>query len=161
MPVYLSEKNFFQWPGKFLSGGRLNNFLKAACCLGLAKSFKFFHFIDDFVNFISFQYFHQLHWNAEIFQTIWASRLRLWVKSLSLNIKQYYNKTAINQMGLFIKYVTYKMTFFIPFTWVTLCQIYSITSPVLFNKSNKLWNKRKEDFLYMWLFQRIAVCQGS
>ena len=84
------RKIFFQWPGKFLSGGRLNNFLKAACCLGLAKSFKFFHFIDDFVDFISFQYFHQQHWNAEIFQKISASRVRLRVNfSWKVTFSQY------------------------------------------------------------------------
>ena len=52
------------------------------------------------------------------------------------------------------------MAFFIPFTCVTLCQFYSITSPVLFTKNNKLWNERKEDFLYTWLLQRITLYQG-
>ena len=53
-------------------------------------------------------------------------------------------------MGAFKKYVTCIMAFFIPFTFVALCQCYYITSPVLFTKINKLWNKRKEDFfVYM------------
>ena len=37
-------------------------------------------------------------------------------------------------MGLFKKYVTCMMPFFTPFNSVTLCQIFSITSPVLFTK---------------------------
>ena len=49
-------------------------------------------------------------------------------------------------MGLYVKYVTCTMTFFTPFTFVKLCQFYSITSPVLFTKNKKLWNERKEDF---------------
>ena len=42
------------------------------------------------------------------------------------------------------------MAFFIPLPCSTLCEFYSITSPVLFNKNNKLWNKGKEDFLYSY-----------
>ena len=38
------------------------------------------------------------------------------------------------------------MVFFIPFKRVRLCQFYSITSPVLFIKNNKLKNEKKEDF---------------
>ena len=44
------RKIWFQRRSKFLSvmgwfgGGRLNNFLKADCCLGLAKCFTIFHF---------------------------------------------------------------------------------------------------------------------
>ena len=41
------------------------------------------------------------------------------------------------------------MTFFTPLTCVTLSQFYSITSLVLFTEHNKLWNERKEGFLYM------------
>ena len=43
------------------------------------------------------------------------------------------------------KNVTCIMAFFISFhsTCVTLCQVYSITSPVFFTKSNKLRNERK------------------
>ena len=37
-------------------------------------------------------------------------------------------------MGPFKKYVTCIMAFFTPFNFVTLCQLYSITSPVLFTK---------------------------
>ena len=50
-------------------------------------------------------------------------------------------------MGLFKKYV------------ITLREFYFITSPVLFTKNNKLLNHRKEDFLYIWLFQRIKLYQ--
>ena len=50
-------------------------------------------------------------------------------------------------MGLFKKYV------------ITLREFYFITSPVLFTKNNKLWNHRKEDVLYIWLFQRIKLYQ--
>ena len=49
-----------------------------------------------------------------------------------------------------IKYVTCIMAFFIPSTLVTACQFNSITSPVLFTKSNKLWNLWKRRFsVYM------------
>ena len=37
----------------------------------------------------------------------------------------------------------------IHFTRVTFCRFYSITSPVLLTKNNKLWNEGKEDFLYI------------
>ena len=50
-------------------------------------------------------------------------------------------------MEPFKKYVTCTVPFFTPFTCVTLC----ITSPVLFTKNNELWNKRKDDFLYIYL----------
>ena len=62
-------------------------------------------------------------------------------------------------MSLLKKYVTCIMAFCIPFTSVTFCQFYSITSPVLFNKNNKLWNKRKENFWYIWLLQCIKSCR--
>ena len=51
------------------------------------------------------------------------------------------------------------MPFFIPFSCVTLCQFYSINSPVLFTKNNKFSNERKEDFLYLWLLQCITLYQ--
>ena len=31
--------------------------------------------------------------------------------------------------------------------------------PVLFTKDNKLWNERKEHFLYIWLLQRVTLYQ--
>ena len=43
--LYFSARKFLLPRGrKLLSGGWLNNFLKAACCLGLVKCFKMFHF---------------------------------------------------------------------------------------------------------------------
>ena len=59
-------------------------------------------------------------------------------------------------MGSFKKYVTCIMAFFIPFhsTCITLCQFYYIASPVLLTKNKKLWNERKEEFLYKWLLRR-------
>ena len=51
------------------------------------------------------------------------------------------------------KYVTCIMTFFIPFTSISRCQLNSVTYPVLFTKNNKLWNERQEYFLYIWLLQ--------
>ena len=42
----------------------------------------------------------------------------------------------------------------------TLCQFYSIASLVLFTRNNKLWNERKEGFLYVWLLQRITLYQS-
>ena len=62
-------------------------------------------------------------------------------------------------MDLFKKYVTCIMAFRIQFTNVTFCQFYSITSPVVFTKNNKLWNKRKDNFLYIWLLQCIKSCR--
>ena len=62
-------------------------------------------------------------------------------------------------MGLFKNYVTCIVAFFIPFTCATLCEFYSIASPVLFTKNNKLWDERKQIFLYIWLLQRITLYQ--
>ena len=41
------------------------------------------------------------------------------------------------------------MAFFTLLIYVTLSRFYSFTSLVLFTKTKKLWNERKEDFLYM------------
>ena len=60
-------------------------------------------------------------------------------------------------MGSFKKYLTCIITFFIPRIRVTLFQFYSTTSPVLFTKNNKLWNQWKDDFLSIWLLQRITL----
>ena len=38
------------------------------------------------------------------------------------------------------------MPIFLSLAYVILCQFYSITSPVLFTKNNKLWNKAKGNF---------------
>ena len=62
-------------------------------------------------------------------------------------------------MRPFKRHVTSIMTFFTPFTLAKLSKFYSITSPELFNKNKKLWNERKEDFLYIWLIQRIKLYQ--
>ena len=51
------------------------------------------------------------------------------------------------------------MAFFIPLTQVKFRQFCPFTSTVLFTKSNKLQNERKEDFLYIWLLQWITLCQ--
>ena len=51
--MYISVRKFlFQRRRKLLSGGELNNFLKAACCLSLVKCFKFFHFNWNFCKFL-------------------------------------------------------------------------------------------------------------
>ena len=43
--LYISaRKLWFQRHRKFLSGGTLNNFLRAVRCMGLANCFKIFHF---------------------------------------------------------------------------------------------------------------------
>ena len=52
-------------------------------------------------------------------------------------------------MGPFKKYATCIKAFLIPFTYITLCQFYSIASPVLFSKNNSLWNERKDFFVCM------------
>ena len=86
--LYISLKIFlFQRRRKILSGGmkhgeRLNNFLKAARCLSLVNFFAIFHFdwhFSKFNYFSVFRYFHQYCWNAKIFQTIWTSKVRLWL----------------------------------------------------------------------------------
>ena len=43
---------------------------------------------------------------------------------------------------------------------IDLCHLlsfYSITSLVLFTNNNKLWNETKEDFVCIWLLQRITL----
>ena len=55
-------------------------------------------------------------------------------------------KPQINH-GVIKKCVTCVTTFFIPFTYITLCEFYFYTSPVLLTENKKLWNERKEDFL--------------
>ena len=48
------------------------------------------------------------------------------------------------------------------FPSIHLCHtlsIYSVTSPVLFTENNKLWNEKKEDFLYIWPLQSIKLYQ--
>ena len=66
--LYICLRKFlFQRLSKILSGGmggwwRLNNFLKAARCLGLVKCFTIFHFnwnFSKFNYFSVFRYFHQ------------------------------------------------------------------------------------------------------
>ena len=68
-------------------------------------------------------------------------------------------KTTLNRRWNACWDVTCIMAFFILFNCVTLNHFYSITSPVLlpwlFTKSNKLWNKRKDNFLYIWSPQCI------
>ena len=51
-------------------------------------------------------------------------------------------------------YITCVRAFFIPLTCVTLSQFNSVTPFVLLTKNNKLWNQRKNYFLYIWLLQR-------
>ena len=51
------KKFLFQRRRKTLSGGWLNNFLKATRCLGLVKCFNIFHFICNFGNSTIFQHF--------------------------------------------------------------------------------------------------------
>ena len=46
---------------------------------------------------------------------------------------------------------------FIPFTCVTLCQIYSFVSPILFTKNNKLWNEIKEGFFCLYGHFRVLL----
>ena len=68
-------------------------------------------------------------------------------------------KTTLNRRWNACWDVNCIMAFFILFKCVTLNHFYSITSPVLlpwlFTKSNKLWNKRKDNFLYIWSPQCI------
>ena len=70
------EKAFIWW---WWGRRELNNFLKAACYLGLLL--KDFYFLLKFVKmqpFPVFVYLHQQNWSAEIFQTLRASRVRSW-----------------------------------------------------------------------------------
>ena len=70
--LYISVWNFsykdvviFYLMGGWLGvGGRLTNFRKAACCLGLVKCFTIFHFNWSFLKFSyfsAFWYFHLKH----------------------------------------------------------------------------------------------------
>ena len=64
-------------------------------------------------------------------------------------------------MGLFKKYFTCVMAFFMPFTYVIFCQFNFITSPVLFIKNNKLWNERKKDFSIYDCFSGSHYAKGN
>ena len=57
-------------------------------------------------------------------------------------------------MELFKKYVTCTMAFFTLFIFATLCQFYSITSPVLFNRM-----REKKIFANVWLLLCITLYQ--
>ena len=70
-----------------------------------------------------------------------------------------YNSMTIT-MGPFKNYVTCIIAFFIPFTCITLCQFYSFMSSLFFTENKELWNERKEDFLYIWLLQRIMAASA-
>ena len=65
--LYISlRKILFQrrskiFPGSMGSGGKLNNFLKAARCSGLVKCFTIFHFNWNFLKFNYFSVFQYLH----------------------------------------------------------------------------------------------------
>ena len=56
-------------------------------------------------------------------------------------------------MEPFKKYITYIITFFIPFILVTACQFYSVTSLVLFTKNKKNYGMREKKIscIYGWL----------
>ena len=66
--VYLGKKNFIPkkkydftwWVRRGWLCGRLNNFFKAACCLGLVKCFTIFHFNWNF-------------WKFNYFSAFWSS----------------------------------------------------------------------------------------
>ena len=66
--VYLGKKinipktkyDFTWWVVRGWVGGRLNNFFKAACCLGLVKCFTIFHFNWNF-------------WKFNYFSAFWSS----------------------------------------------------------------------------------------
>ena len=60
-------------------------------------------------------------------------------------------------MGPSEKYVTCIMAFFIPSIWVTLYQVYSFTSPVLFTKQ---WTERKEDFFIYGCFSVLRYIKS-
>ena len=69
--VYISKNILFQRLSKILSGGmggwgRLNTFLKAACCLVLVKYFARCFTPDGFKVFTV--YLIEIFWNSEIFQ---------------------------------------------------------------------------------------------
>ena len=70
----------------------------------------------------------------------------------NMTIKQHINHGAIQNVCHLHNCI------FMSLTSVTLCQFYS---PIILlpTKNNKLWNERKEDFLYMWLLQRITLYQ--
>ena len=77
------------------------------------------------------------------------------IGSHCLSIWNNMTKKQQTQHGAIEKVCHLHNKFFYPIHLYTLCQSYSITSPVLFTKNIRLWNEWKEDFLYIWLLRVI------
>ena len=77
-----------------------------------------------------------------------------------MTIKRQHNKLVMVPCKKFVAYI---MEFFIPFhsTCVTLCQFFSIASPVLFNRNNKLWNERKKISYIYGCFSESRYIKGG
>ena len=111
----------------------------------------FFILIEIFGNWTIFQYFDT---SINSIETLKFSRQfgfkgkimakLLWRKHF---FSIYINKTTLT-MGIFKKYVTWIMILFIPFTYVTLCKLYFITSPVLLKIPNYGIRKMKIFCIY-------------
>ena len=79
-------------------------------------------------------------------------------------VKQHINHGAIQKVCHLHNGIFHSMNLCHTFSISSLLSqspIYSITSFVLFSKNNKLWNERKEEFLYIWLLQRITLIKGG
>ena len=92
----------------------------------------------------------------EIFETRQQSFVSAFSICMTVPLRSHFlsvcNKMTVNQHinhETVKKYVTCIIAFFISLSCVTFSQFYSITSLVLFTENNKLWNERKEGFLYI------------
>ena len=167
MSVYSSNSPFEKFCSRdvaslYLVGG-LNNFLRADRWLWLVKCFKMFRFNWNF-----WKCFYKLIFSISILRLI---ELKYWNFPDNLDFKgkivaKFFqrshflsicnNITVNNKLTteLFQKVCHLFNGIFHSITFVTLSQFYSVTSLALFTENNKLWNKRKEDFLYIWLLSR-------
>ena len=126
---FLFLRFYLVWRGRMIS-------LRAVRCLSLVKCFTIFHFNWHFRNSTIFSNsilpsIALKCWNFPYSFDLWLNF------SYEVTFSQYKTKWQQNNkvnMGPFIKYVTWIMAFFTPFSFVTLGQLNSITSPVSFTK---------------------------
>ena len=128
------------------------------------QNFKFFILIEIFGNSSIFQLFHT---SIKSIGTLKLFRLNFKGKTvvkflirshfLSIQIKQY-DKKKINSDGSIQNAFHLHNGIFHP---IHLSHFFNfITSPELFDKNNKLRNKRRHDFFYISLFQHITLYQS-
>ena len=150
------RKCLFRILWKLLPGGELNNSLQADRCSGLVKFLKTQIFFSiSILPSIALKHLNfpdNLDFKGK---NVAKFLLRSHFLSNNMTVKQYINNISRRH------HATCIMGFFIPLTYVTLSQFYSITSLVLFTKNKKLWYEWKEDLLSIWLLQRITLYQKT